>query len=58
MKIIFLIVTAAAIIIGGASSFWLGDDNIVEEVCEKVIEQQLHVEVDLTPDSPEEKNGK
>lgn len=39
--------------IGYASSFFLGDDNAVEEVCEKVIAIETGKDIDLTENSPE-----
>lgn len=33
---------------------WLKDDNIVEEIAEKVIENKTGIDVDLSPTSPEQ----
>ncbi len=56
MKILFLIVLAGSVIIGGLSSLWLGDDNIVEEICEDIIEKETGQLIDLTPESPEKEH--
>jgi len=33
----------------------LKDDNVVEEVVENVIQQETGLDIDLTPDTPEQK---
>jgi hypothetical protein len=51
--LIVLGLLAAIGLIGYASSFFLGDDNPVEESCEEVIEKGTGADIDLTPNSPE-----
>ena len=41
------------IIIGIGSVYLLGNDNPVEEIAEKVIEEEIGIDVDLTPNSKE-----
>ena len=41
------------IIIGIGSVYLLGNDNPVEEIAEKVIEEEIWIDVDLTPNSKE-----
>lgn len=41
------------IVIGVGSAYFLGHDNPVEEMAEKVIEQQTGIDIDLTPSSKE-----
>lgn len=56
-NIITMIIIILAIIIGLGSVYFLGDDNPVEEVSEKVIQEETGVNIDLTPNSSEsEKN--
>jgi hypothetical protein len=40
-----------AIIIGIGSVYLLGNDNPVEEIAEKIIEEEIRIDVDLTPNS-------
>lgn len=40
---------------GFISTKFLGDDNPVEEVSEEIIKEITHVEIDLSPNSPENK---
>ncbi len=42
--------------IGVASSWFLGDDNQVEESCEEIIKDLTGKDIDLTPDSPEQQD--
>ena len=42
-----------AIIIGIGSVYLLGNDNHVEEIAEKVIEEETGIDIDLTPNSKE-----
>ena len=42
-----------AIIIGIGSVYLLGNDNPVEEIAEKVIEEEIGIDVSLTPNSKE-----
>ena len=44
-------VTLLAVIIGIGSVYLLGDKNPVEEIAEKVIEEEIGIDVDLTPNS-------
>jgi hypothetical protein len=46
MKMLALIL---AVIIGIGSVYLLGDKNPVEEIAEKVIEEEIGIDVDLTP---------
>jgi len=41
------------IVIGVGSAYFLGHDNPVEEMAEKVIEQQTGIDIDSTPSSKE-----
>lgn len=50
MKMLALIL---AVIIGIGSIYLLGNDNPVEEIAEKVIEEETGIDVDLTPNSKE-----
>ncbi len=42
-----------AIVAGYVSSRFLGQDNPVEEAAEEVIESQIGLDIDLSPDSEE-----
>ena len=53
VTIIIISIVAFVALVGYASSFFLGDDNKVEEACESVIEAQTGLDVDLTPNSVE-----
>lgn len=46
-----------ALLVGIATKlvFKMKDDNQIEEVCEKIIEKQTGVDIDLSPGSPEKK---
>ena len=46
-------ILVVALIAGYASSKFLGEDNAIEEAAEEVIESQIGVDIDLTPDSKE-----
>lgn len=56
--VIFFIAIVVAIFCGACgymnSMFGLSDDNFIEELIESQIEHHLGIDVDLTPDSPEE----
>ena len=52
MKIIILIIGLGLFLVG-RYILKLKDDNIIEEKVEQVIKDELGVEVDLTPLSPE-----
>ncbi len=53
--IIKIVLLAGAIIvgIGSVAFFKLKKDNIVEEIAEDIIEDQTGIEIDLSPDTPE-----
>jgi hypothetical protein len=46
-------IVAAAIIIGLLSAYFWYQDNPVEEVSEKVIEEQTGIDIDLSPQTLE-----
>ncbi len=46
-------VVIAAIIIGLLSAYFWYHDNPIEEVSEKIIEDQTGFDIDLTPQNPE-----
>jgi hypothetical protein len=48
-------IVAAAIIIGLLSAYFWYQDNPIEETSEEIIKEQTGVDVDLTPETPEEK---
>jgi hypothetical protein len=50
---IVLIIVAIAAAAGYLSSKKWGHDNPAEEACEEIIEDQIGIDVDLTPGSPE-----
>ena len=49
-------IIAAVIIIGLLSAYFWYHDNPVEEISEKVIEEQTGINIDLTPQTPEEES--
>lgn len=49
-------IVIAAIIIGLLSAYFWYQDNPVEEISEKVIEEQTGINIDLTPQTPEEES--
>ena len=49
------IIVVVALTVGYISKKYLGDDNIVEEVAEKVIDSETGIDIDLSPSSPEKK---
>jgi hypothetical protein len=53
--LITLGIVAAAVVLGVGSSYYLGDDNKVEEAAEKIIEDRTGINLDLSPSSPEKK---
>lgn len=55
--IIILIFIAIVAAVGGSSYYWLGPDNPVEEVAEKIIQEETGINLDLTPTSPELSRG-
>lgn len=50
-----MIVIILAIIIGLSSVYFLGEDNPVEEVSEKIIQEETGINIDLTPNNLENK---
>jgi len=54
-NIIKMIIIILTIIIGITSTYFLGNDNPVEEIAEKVIEEETGIDIDLTPNSTENK---
>lgn len=52
-KILIVIIAA---IIGFISMYLLGHDNKIEEISEEVIKQHINIEIDLSPNSPEQQN--
>lgn len=42
-------------LIGLCSVYFLGEDNLVEEIAEEIIETKTGENLDLTPQSPENK---
>lgn len=53
--LIFLGLLAGVTLVGVGSSWYLGDDNQVEEMAESYIENKTGVDLDLSPTSPEKK---
>ena len=52
---ILLVVAAASAGIGSKFIFKMKDDNAVEEMAEGVIKQETGYDVDLSPETPENK---
>ena len=52
--IIFIIFVSLCAISGVVSKYWLGDDNVIEQAAEALIEQELGIEIDLSADTEEE----
>lgn len=48
-----IIIIAVAALVGYFSSSWLGDDNVIEETCEDVIEQHMGIDFDISPNTVE-----
>ena len=46
-------IVLAAIIVGLLSAYFWYPDNPVEEVSEKIIKEEIGINLDLTPKSPE-----
>ena len=56
---ITIIVVCVAGLLGYASTFYLGKDNVVEEQCEQVIHYETGQDIDLSgPDAPEDQAPK
>jgi len=47
-------IIGASLIVGVFSSQYFGNDNPIEEYAEQIIEQQSGINVDLSPNSPEQ----
>ena len=41
------------ILLGVVSSYFLGDDNPIEEITEEIIKAKTEINIDLTPNSKE-----
>lgn len=55
IKLVVIVITVCLLlIIGVASSKWLGNDNPIEQQIEDIIEKETGVEVDLSPEEEEE----
>ena len=52
MNKIFIVIIV--LIIGFISMYLLGNDNKIEEISEEIIKQNTGIEIDLSPNSPEE----
>lgn len=50
-----MIIIILVVIIGFSSVYFLGDDNPIEEISEKIIQAETGVDIDLTPKSLENK---
>jgi hypothetical protein len=46
-------IVAAAVIIGLLSAYFWYQDNPVEEISEEIIREEIGINLDLTPKSPE-----
>ncbi len=54
LSVIVVVVIIGVCVLGGLlSTVWLGKDNPVEEVAEKVIQEETGINIDLTPSSKE-----
>lgn len=53
--LIFFGILAGVTLVGVGSSWYLGDDNQVEEMAESYIENKTGASIDLSPNSPEKK---
>lgn len=42
-----------SLLVGVASTFWMGDENPIEEACEAIIYAATGVNIDLSPSSSE-----
>lgn len=51
--VILIVIVFSAAIIGITSSHYLGEDNVVEEVAEEIINKEIGLSIDLTPSSKE-----
>lgn len=48
-----LILATIVLIIGLGSIYFLGADNVIEEFSEEIIKEEVGINVDLSPQSPE-----
>lgn len=54
VSLIIIGILVGICVLGGiTSTIWLGPDNPVEEVAEKIIEDETGLKVDLTPETRE-----
>lgn len=54
----FMLATSI-LFIGAFKFFWnWADDNVAEEVVEYVLKQETGIDVDLTPESPEDRSSR
>lgn len=51
------VIVAVALLAGMGSRLFLKDDNVIEEVAEQLIKDKTGVDIDLSPNSPEDKHG-
>jgi len=59
IKLFGIIIVASAVIVGVASRFiFKKSDNVIEEIAEEIIKKKTGHDVDLSPDTPENKKGK
>lgn len=47
-------IVGTCVLVGVVSRFFMPDDNPIEEIAEEVIKEYTGVEVDLSPESPED----
>ena len=52
-----VVIIAFAIAAGLGSRYFLGDDNPIEEASEDIIKKEIGLDIDLSPQSPEKKDG-
>ncbi len=54
LSVIVVVVIIGVCVIGGIlSTVWLGKDTAIEEIAEKVIQEETGINIDLTPSSKE-----
>ncbi len=51
--VVIVTIVGLSILVGIGSKFFLGDDNVVEEVAEQIIDDKTGIDIDLTPSSKE-----
>lgn len=49
-----MLVIALALVIGVCSIYFMGADNVVEEISEEIIKAKTGQDIDLSPNSPEQ----